>query len=376
MKAKLLLLSLLFSPSMSFFLPFSRIIRFRERDDALRGGGGGGPSATEIGEQQPLLPSTTTNSNLVLKPKIDYLLLFYFALFYAGNYGYSLTNKLAIREASYPISISAMNFGVGALTYVPILWMTGVRSLPKLKLRDLQHVAPLALLTAGAHTAAVYSYTKGSVSFVQIVKAAEPVFCAVLSSCIYRKNVSLAKWLTLPVIIGGVVLASANEYNFSMIAFLSASLANLIAAIRSLETKRLLSSQDVQERIKGPGNQFALTALLGFAMLLPMAAIVEGAHWGRFWTTFQNSNALRNNLLFGSLYFYGYNELRTVTLKKTSAVTSSVANTLKRVIVIVGVAIVLGEHLTFFKLLGCFVGIFGVLLYSIADTLFPPPPAE
>ena len=216
MKAKLLFICLLFSPSMGFFLPFSRIIRDRERDDGALRGGGGGPSATEIGEQQPLLPSTTANNdnNVVLKPKIDYLLLFYFALFYAGNYGYSLTNKLAIREASYPISISAMNFGVGALTYVPILWMTGIRSLPKLKLRDLQSVAPLALLTAGAHTAAVYSYTKGSVSFVQIVKAAEPVFCAVLSSCIYRKHVSLAKWLTLPVIIGGVVLASANELNF------------------------------------------------------------------------------------------------------------------------------------------------------------------
>ena len=40
------------------------------------------------------------------------------------------------------------------------------------------------------------------------------------------------------------------------------------------------------------------------------------------------------------LWFYGYNELATMTIKKTSAVTQSVANTAKRVIVIVGVAIV------------------------------------
>jgi solute carrier family 35 protein E1 len=51
------------------------------------------------------------------------------------------------------------------------------------------------------------------------------------------------------------------------------------------------------------------------------------------------------------LWFYGYNELATMTIKKTSAVTQSVANTAKRVIVIVGVAIVLGEVLALLALL-------------------------
>ena len=43
----------------------------------------------------------------------------------------------------------------------------------------------------------------------------------------------------------------------------------------------------------------------------------------------------------------GYNELATMTIKKTNAVTQSVANTAKRVIVIVGVAIVLGTLAAF-----------------------------
>jgi len=58
-----------------------------------------------------------------------------------------------------------------------------------------------------------------------------------------------------------------------------------------------------------------------------------------------------------------------MTLKKTGAVTQSVANTAKRVIVIVGVAIVLGESLDPIKLLGCGIGIGGVLLYSVIDSL-------
>ena len=49
------------------------------------------------------------------------------------------------------------------------------------------------------------------------------------------------------------------------------------------------------------------------------------------------------NLIASAFWYYGYNELSTMTLKKTSPVTQSVANTAKRVIVIVGVALVLGR---------------------------------
>ena len=57
-----------------------------------------------------------------------------------------------------------------------------------------------------------------------------------------------------------------------------------------------------------------------------------------------------------------------------TAVTQSVANTAKRVIVIVGVALVLGESLNFMKLLGCGIGIGGVFLYSVIDSLVKPKP--
>ena len=59
-------------------------------------------------------------------------------------------------------------------------------------------------------------------------------------------------------------------------------------------------------------------------------------------------------------------------LSQTGAVTQSVANTAKRVIVIVGVALVLGESLDPIKLLGCGIGIGGVLLYSVIDNLVKP----
>ena len=64
--------------------------------------------------------------------------------------------------------------------------------------------------------------------------------------------------------------------------------------------------------------------------------------------------------------FYWYNELATMTIKATGPVTSSVANTAKRVIVIVGAALAFGESLDPMKMLGCSIGIGGVFLFSLA----------
>ena len=101
--------------------------------------------------------------------------------------------------------------------------------------------------------------------------------------------------------------------------------------------------------------------------------MVFSSNLGRFGAT-RDADARRAphagfNVLASGLWFYGYNELATMTIKKTSAVTQSVANTAKRVIVIVGVALVMGESLNPLKLAGCAIGIGGVFLYSVIDQL-------
>merc|ERR1719305_1801821 len=95
----------------------------------------------------------------------------------------------------------------------------------------------------------------------------------------------------------------------------------------------------------------------------------EGAKWAEFVTTFNTNPLLLNNIIGSGLWFYLYNELATLTIKKTNAVTQSVANTAKRVIVILVVAIVMQESLTPLKLAGSAIGVGGVFLYSIIDKL-------
>jgi len=207
----------------------------------------------------------------------------------------------------------------------------------------------------------------GAVSFAQIVKAAEPAFAALLGVTLYGKTLSMNKWLCLIPVIGGVCLASVKELDFSVAALLSACIANLFAAFRSNENKKLMDTPGLKDRIGSTGNQFALSILLGTLCILPVWAWREGGRLGEFIELFKASSVLRNNVLTSGLYFYLYNELSTITIKKTSATTQSVANTAKRAIVIVGSAIAFQESLEPIKLIGCAIGIGGVLLYSLVQ---------
>ena len=58
-----------------------------------------------------------------------------------------------------------------------------------------------------------------------------------------------------------------------------------------------------------------------------------------------------------------------MTIKATGAVTSSVANTAKRVIVMVYMAAVTGKALTEEQKIGAAVAICGVLVYSVIDDM-------
>ena len=320
--------------------------------DLLRGGGGGGGTTTTI----------------------DIGLLAYFFFWFLGNYYYNISNKLALNAAGgkhngFPMTISSLQLGVGAL-YAVFLWFApDARQRPNITLDDVKNIIPVAICFMGAHCSTVFAIGLGAVSFAQIVKAAEPAFAAVLSQFVYGKPVSKAKWLCLPIVIGGVIIASVKELDFAWASLFAACVANCFAAIRSNENKKLIETPGLKSRIGSVGNQFAITTILGFLFSIPLVLAKEGSRLGEFFEIAKTTPAVWQNLLASGLWFYGYNELATMTLKKTGAVTQSVANTAKRVIVIIGVALVLGESLDPIKLLGCGIGIGGVFLYSIIDNL-------
>jgi hypothetical protein len=71
---------------------------------------------------------------------IDAPLLLYFGLWYLGNYYYNITNKLALKAAGgasgFPLTISALQLGIGSL-YGIFLWLApDARTKPTVTLDD------------------------------------------------------------------------------------------------------------------------------------------------------------------------------------------------------------------------------------------------
>jgi len=319
-----------------------------------------------------------------------------FGFWYLGNYFYNIYNKTAVVEAGgkegpFMVTVATMQLVIGAV-YAIAVWLFGINPItfskqkfPSLTASDYKGLVILSIWSAMAHAGSVFALTAGSIAFGQIVKAAEPVFAAAIGTVIYGKPPSTPKALCLPIIILGVCIACLKpgadgkyKVEFDVTALVAGSIANAAAAFKGAENSKLMSDKALKERIDGVGNQFAISQVLGSLVLIPIAVAMEGASFPEFVTLTKTNTSFSYNLLLAGLTFYAYNELSTMTIKYTSPVTMSVANTAKRVIVIVGVALAFGKPLTNEEIVGSAVSISGVFLYSVADIiakkLMPPKP--
>merc|ERR1712050_273551 len=151
---------------------------------------------------------------------------------------------------------------------------------------------------------------------------------------------------------------------------------NVFAAVKGNENKKLMSKDGLADRMGSVGNQFALTTINAFLFSIPLVLLREGSKLGTFFTMAKTNPAIFNNLIASGIWFYLYNELATITIKKTGAVTASVANTAKRVIVMVYMSAITGKKLTTEQKIGATVAIGGVMLYSIIDDLIKKAKAK
>jgi solute carrier family 35 protein E1 len=319
-------------------------------------------------------------------------LLLFFVFWYVGNMYYNQYNTQALagaggKHGGLTMTVSTLQLGV-CTVYALVLWIVTFNPIkifglqtpermrfPKVTAMDLVSTIPVAFCSAAAHSAGVFCLGADPL-FGQIVKSGEPVLAAIVNTVFYGKPPSFAKWLMLIPIVGGVAFASLKKgadgtyaLKFDETALLFGMIGNTFAAFKGSETKKLMTLPGLKDRMGGVGNQFALTECLAFLVSLPVMWYTEGAKWPVFWDLLMTNRDLQIGLAISGMSFYLYNELATLTIKATGAVTSSVANTAKRVIVMVYMAAVTGKVLTEEQKIGAAVAIGGVLVYSVIDDL-------
>jgi len=301
-------------------------------------------------------------------------LSFYLAVWYCGNIYYNIYNKKACNALGKNIhggsnlhwALAAVQLAVGMMLVVP-MWLTGMRKAPELTADNWKELAPIGLWASLSHAFSVLSMAVGAVSFGQIVKAGEPVFAAATNAILLKDIDHPMVYAALLPIIGGVGLASIKELSFTWTALIAASAANQAAALKNVVSKGVMKKP--WAKALGPQNTYAVVTLLALLFTLPMVAFFDFKDMATVYHQVQKAGTGNDVLKYSALSglaFYLYNEASFQALERLSPVTHSVANTLKRVIIIVATCIVFKTPMSKEGMIGSAVAVGGTLLYSLA----------
>jgi solute carrier family 35, member E1 len=207
----------------------------------------------------------------------------------------------------------------------------------------------------------------GAVSFGQIVKSAEPVFAAATNAVLLRDIDHPLVYMALIPIIGGVGLASLKELSFTWTALIAASLANQAAALKNVVSKGVMKKP--WAKALGPQNSYAVVNILALLFTMPFVLAFDLKDfipvYNQVMKAGTSMDVLKYSVLSG-LTFYLYNEASFQALEKLNPVSHSVANTLKRVVIIVASSIVFKTPMSLLGGIGSAIAVGGTLLYSLA----------
>jgi len=286
------------------------------------------------------------------------------------NVMYNITNKKCQNAFPMPWTMTFVSLAVG-VPYIFLLWGSGLRKAPKFNPGWWKVLLPIGAMHALGHAGAVISLGAGAVSFAQTVKAAEPVFTCLLSYLILGSVLKWQVYATLLPIIGGVSLASLKELSFTYKALWGALTSNVAFASRAVLSKATMQ-KPVGENM-GPANLYGMLTIIATVLTLPFAFYFEGPSFLAAWkksTAVVGSGWLVRQMALDGFYYYAYNEVAFFTLNQVAPITHSIANTFKRVAIILATVLVFGNKLTTLGAVGSSIAIFGTLLYSLAKTKY------
>merc|ERR1719231_294027 len=282
------------------------------------------------------------------------------------NVMYNITNKKCQNAFPMPWTMTVVSLFVG-VPYILLLWASGLRKAPKLNPGWWKTLMPIGAAHALGHAGAVIALGAGAVSFAQTVKAAEPVFTCVLSYFVLGSVFKWPVYASLIPIVGGVSLASLKELSFTWKALYGAVTPNVAFASRAVLSKATME-KPVGENM-GSANLYGMLTIIATVLTLPFAFYFEGPQFLAAWkksTAVVGSGWLARQMALDGFYYYAYNEVAFFTLNQVAPVTHSIANTFKRVAIILATVIVFGNKLTPLGAAGSTIAVLGTLLYSLA----------
>merc|ERR1711998_792089 len=154
-----------------------------------------------------------------------------------------------------------------------------------------------------------------------------------------------------------------GELSFTYKSLHCALLSNVAFASRAVLSK--LTMQTPAGENMDASNLYGVLTIMAFIMTLPFAFFFEGAQLPAVWaasTAVKGAPWLIKQILINGFYYYAYN--------KVAPITHSIANTVKRVAIIVATCLVFRNPMSQIGMIGSSIAIAGTFLYSYAKQKF------
>jgi len=236
-----------------------------------------------------------------------------------------------------------------------------------------KHMLILGALRGSTVMLGLVSLSYVAVSFTETIKASAPLATVLFARLILGERTSTTVLLTLFPVMVGLGLCSANELSFHMIGFLAALTNNFLDCIQNVVSKKmmmklLVTPVQLQFFSSVVGSFFQAPLLLWQLRDSASSAITmqaEPAHSGVAMYT-----------LICAVFFHMQSVSAYYTMSLLSPVTQSVANTLKRTLLIFISTLYFGNTLNSSNVVGILMVVGGVALYNYcrtADTASRPP---
>mmetsp|Transcript_13352 Transcript_13352/g.37974 ORF Transcript_13352/g.37974 Transcript_13352/m.37974 type:complete len:374 (+) Transcript_13352:169-1290(+) len=254
-------------------------------------------------------------------------------------------------------------------------------------------VTPLAMAKDFGQVTTAIAIERMAVSFVHTIKATSPVMMVFVSKALLGEEYSLEVILSLIPIITGVGLSTMSEVNFDPFGFLCAIISVIAFSLQNLYSKYLMSKYDIHYTVLVFYTSIvALFLLFPFwfafdAGLLLYARLCCWLHVPNFLipgggceeeSVFLHIQEGREPLgdrgfswmlmlfFFSGVCHFGQVITAIAVLARSSAVTYAVANTFKRVFVIIASVIYFRNPVSVTNALGTFTAILGIAWYNRA----------
>ena len=197
------------------------------------------------------------------------------------------------------------------------------------------------------------------VSFAEMIKSSAPMFTMIISLLIIREKISLKTTLSLLPIMIGLSLCSAYEIHFNLVGFAFALLGNLSECTQNVLSKRIL----IMDKY-GPNQIQLFTSAYSIVLQIPYFYYIVYCRFEWPITNIQDNLILCFNYFLCGLSFHLQSLTEYALLNMISPISHSVANTVKRALLIWLSVLVFGNPVTLMSWFGTALVIIGVIIYN------------